>query len=66
MAPSMPAQTPLIAPCEEIVSHLLKDAKAGTLFEAVQVVAAGEALLAPSITRRLISGFARQGPAPPA
>lgn len=45
---------------------LLKDVTAERLFEAVRVVAAGEALLAPSITRRLIGEFARQRPRPPA
>ncbi|MEU6412920.1 response regulator transcription factor [Microbispora sp. NPDC046933] len=44
---------------------LLKDASAGQLAEAVRVVAAGEALLAPSVTRRLISEFARLGPSRP-
>jgi DNA-binding NarL/FixJ family response regulator len=43
---------------------LLKDATAERLFEAVRVVAAGEALLAPGVTRRLISEFARLRPAP--
>jgi DNA-binding NarL/FixJ family response regulator len=38
---------------------LLKDATAERLFDAVRVVAAGEALLAPSVTRRLIGEFAR-------
>jgi len=38
---------------------LLKDAPADRLLDAVRVVAAGEALLAPSITRRLIEQFAR-------
>jgi DNA-binding NarL/FixJ family response regulator len=42
---------------------LLKDATAERLFEAVRVVAAGEALLAPGVTRRLISEFARLRPA---
>ncbi len=37
---------------------LLKDVTAERLFDAVRVVAQGEALLAPSITRRLISQFA--------
>jgi DNA-binding NarL/FixJ family response regulator len=37
---------------------LLKDVTAERLFDAVRVVAAGEALLAPSVTRRLISEFA--------
>ncbi len=39
---------------------LLKDASAGDLIHAVRVVAAGDALLAPSVTRRLISDFARK------
>jgi DNA-binding NarL/FixJ family response regulator len=43
---------------------LLKDVPAERLFEAVRVVAAGDALLAPSITRRLIGEFARQKPRP--
>jgi DNA-binding NarL/FixJ family response regulator len=37
---------------------LLKDAPADELVHAVRVVAGGEALLAPSVTRRLISEFA--------
>jgi DNA-binding NarL/FixJ family response regulator len=37
---------------------LLKDAPAADLVAAVRVVAAGEALLAPSVTRRLIAEFA--------
>jgi DNA-binding NarL/FixJ family response regulator len=41
---------------------LLKDVTAERLFDAVRVVAAGEALLAPSVTRRLISEFSRLGP----
>jgi DNA-binding NarL/FixJ family response regulator len=41
---------------------LLKDAPPETLFQAVRVVAAGEALLAPAITRRLIAEFARLRP----
>ena len=45
---------------------LLKDVTAERLFDAVRVVAAGEALLAPAVTRRLISEFARLRPAPPA
>ena len=40
---------------------LLKDASAGELAEAVRVVAAGDGLLAPSVTRRLIAEFARLG-----
>jgi DNA-binding NarL/FixJ family response regulator len=38
---------------------LLKDGPAQRLFEAIRVVAAGESLLAPSVTRRLISEFVR-------
>jgi DNA-binding NarL/FixJ family response regulator len=41
---------------------LLKDATAERLFDAVRVVAAGQALLAPTVTRRLISEFARLRP----
>jgi DNA-binding NarL/FixJ family response regulator len=37
---------------------LLKDAPAADLVQAVRVVASGEALLAPSVTRRLIAEFA--------
>jgi DNA-binding NarL/FixJ family response regulator len=37
---------------------LLKDAPAADLITAVRVVASGEALLAPSVTRRLIAEFA--------
>ena len=45
---------------------LLKDAPADRLLEAVRVAAAGDALLAPSVTRRLIEQFARAArPAPP-
>jgi DNA-binding NarL/FixJ family response regulator len=40
---------------------LLKDASAGELSEAVRVVARGDALLAPAVTRRLIAEFARMG-----
>ena len=44
---------------------LLKDVRAEHLFDAVRVVAAGEALLAPSVTRRLIGEFARRRPPRP-
>ncbi|MDI3420337.1 response regulator [Streptomyces luteolus] len=40
---------------------LLKDASSDQLAEAVRVVAAGDALLAPGVTRRLITEFARLG-----
>jgi DNA-binding NarL/FixJ family response regulator len=39
---------------------LLKDAPVADLVQAVRVVAAGDALLAPSVTRRLIADFARR------
>jgi DNA-binding NarL/FixJ family response regulator len=47
---------------------LLKDVTAERLFDAVRVIAAGDALLAPTVTRRLIGEFAsmRPKPAPPA
>jgi len=41
---------------------LLKDAPPEELAVAVRVIAAGEALLAPSVTRRLIEEFARMQP----
>ena len=40
---------------------LLKGAPTEQLVEAIRVVAAGDALLAPAVTRRLIAEFARQG-----
>ncbi len=43
---------------------LLKDVTAERLFDAVRVVAAGDALLAPTVTRRLIGEFALQRPKP--
>ncbi|GAA2027288.1 response regulator transcription factor [Catenulispora yoronensis] len=42
---------------------LLKDAPAADLVHGVRVVAAGDALLAPSVTRRLIADFAARRPA---
>jgi DNA-binding NarL/FixJ family response regulator len=50
---------------------LLKDVTAERLFDAVRVIAAGDALLAPNVTRRLISEFAlirpkQEATAPPA
>jgi DNA-binding NarL/FixJ family response regulator len=41
---------------------LLKDVPAESLFDAVRIVAEGEALLAPTVTRRLIQEFARLRP----
>ncbi|MEU6672445.1 response regulator transcription factor [Streptomyces sp. NPDC046727] len=38
---------------------LLKDTSPGVLLEGIRTVAAGESLLAPSVTRRLIAEFAR-------
>jgi DNA-binding NarL/FixJ family response regulator len=43
---------------------LLKDTLPAELLTAIRVVAAGDALLAPSVTRRLIGEFARTTPAP--
>src|SRR6202035_3744827 len=43
---------------------LLKDVTAERLFDAVRVIAAGDALLAPGVTRRLISEFTRLKPPP--
>ncbi len=43
---------------------LVKDTKPGDLIEAVRVVAAGEALLSPSVTRRLIGEFAARAKEP--
>jgi len=44
---------------------LLKDTLPADLLTAIRVVAGGDALLAPSITRRLIGEFARTSPAAP-
>jgi DNA-binding NarL/FixJ family response regulator len=41
---------------------LLKNTRAEQLIEAIRVVAQGDALLSPSITRRLIEDFARRKP----
>lgn len=43
---------------------LLKDALPDEVVAAVRVIAAGDALLAPSVTRRLIEEVARQAPSP--
>ncbi|MFI0900927.1 response regulator [Streptomyces sp. NPDC020983] len=48
--------------CAGASGFLLKDVTAERLFEAVRVVAEGEALLAPGVTRRLIAEFARLRP----
>jgi DNA-binding NarL/FixJ family response regulator len=52
--------------CAGASGFLLKDVTAERLFEGVRVVAAGEALLAPAVTRRLISEFTRLRPTPDA
>ena len=44
---------------------LLKDTPAEDLVRAVRTIAAGNALIAPSVTRRLIEQFATRGPAEP-
>jgi DNA-binding NarL/FixJ family response regulator len=44
---------------------LLKDGPADQLVGAIRAVAAGDALLAPAVTRRLIEAFARQAPPAP-
>ena len=44
---------------------LLKDATAEELAAAVRVVAAGESLLTPAVTRRVIDAFVRRAPAGP-
>ena len=44
---------------------LLKDTPPAELLAAIRIIAAGDALLAPSVTRKLIREFARQAPASP-
>jgi DNA-binding NarL/FixJ family response regulator len=43
-------------------AFLLKDVRPAQLVEAIRIVAAGDALLAPSVTRRLLDRFARSLP----
>ncbi|MGQ4482002.1 response regulator [Streptomyces sp. SAS_276] len=45
---------------------LLKDARPEDLLAAIRVVAAGDGILAPAVTRRLIDTFAQGAPPPPA
>ena len=44
---------------------VLKDLPPEQLIDAIRTVAAGEAVVAPTITRRLIEAFARAAPTPP-
>ena len=44
---------------------LLKDTPPAELLAAIRIIASGDALLAPSVTRKLIREFARQPPASP-
>jgi DNA-binding NarL/FixJ family response regulator len=44
---------------------LVKDTKPGALIEAVRVVASGDGLLSPGVTRRLITEFATRAKEPP-
>ena len=48
--------------CAGASGFLLKDVTAERLFDGVRVIAAGEALLAPTVTRRLIGEFTRLRP----
>ena len=50
--------------CGGASGYLLKDAPAAELIRAVHVVAGGEALLSPAVTKRLIAAFARHLPPP--
>jgi DNA-binding NarL/FixJ family response regulator len=43
---------------------LLKDAPPGDLLSAIRAVASGDAVVAPSVTRRLLSSYAHRLPAP--
>lgn len=45
---------------------LLKDAGPALLVQAIQAAAAGDALIAPNVTRRLLTAFADRAPAAPA
>ena len=52
--------------CNGASGFLVKDTEPGELIRAVRVVAAGNALLSPGVTRRLISEFASRAQRPPA
>jgi DNA-binding NarL/FixJ family response regulator len=51
--------------CAGASGFLLKDILAGDLLAAIKIIAAGEALLSPKITRRLIDHFTEQVPTDP-
>jgi DNA-binding NarL/FixJ family response regulator len=64
----MRASVPLLAVCDVFGAlragasgYLITDTPPGDLLAAIRVVAAGDALLGPSVTRRLVSEFTRQG-----
>jgi DNA-binding NarL/FixJ family response regulator len=66
--PLGPVPAPRTAPAPRASGFLLERTPPEDLIAAVRVVAAGEALLSPSVTRRLIEAFARvpvAAPAPP-
>lgn len=52
--------------CNGASGFLVKDTEPGELIRAVHVAAAGNALLSPGVTRRLISEFASHAQRPPA
>ena len=52
--------------CAGASGFLLKDAQPEELLSALRVVASGEGILAPAVTRRLINTFAQGAPPPPA
>ena len=51
--------------CNGARGFLVKDTEPGELIRAVRVVAAGNALLSPGVTQRLISEFASRAQPPP-
>jgi DNA-binding NarL/FixJ family response regulator len=51
--------------CAGASGFMLKDAPPEEIVAAVRIVAAGEALLAPAVTRTVIEEFARREPPPP-
>lgn len=55
----------LVSPLDQELGFLLKDGPANPLLDAIRIVAAGEALLAPPVTKRLIEQFASRPPPDP-